>query len=200
MPATTTPSHTMNPAKRILFLGYSREETRLIAALEARGCEVTHCADKLTDFSGYELIVSFGYRHIIRGEAIRKAGAPIINLHISLLPWNRGAHPNYWAFVDGTPHGVSIHLIDEGIDTGPILFQREVSFDAAENTFALTHKRLVAEIEALFIAHLDDMLLRPLEPRAQTGQGSLHKLADLPKDFPGWDTRIDAYLKDLGPQ
>jgi len=185
----------MPPAQRILFLGYSSQETTLIAALEARGCVVTHSADKLTDFSGYDLIVSFGYRHIIKAESLHNAGAPIINLHISLLPWNRGAHPNFWAFVDGTPHGVTIHLIDEGIDTGAILFQKEVQFAAHEDSFALTHKRLITEIEALFIAHLDDMLLRPLQPRAQTGTGSLHRLADLPKDFPGWHVRIADYLR-----
>lgn len=186
------------PVKHVLFLGYGPDETRLIAALEARGCKVWHTSEKTEDLSGHDLIVSFGYRHIIRPASIASAGAPIVNLHISLLPWNRGAHPNFWAHVDGTPHGVSIHLIDEGVDTGPVLFQREVAFSHTEDSFASTHRRLVAEIEALFIEHLDDLLLRPLQPIPQQGPGSLHKLADLPIDFPGWQTRITDYLSGRG--
>ena len=72
-----------------------------------------------------DLIVSFGYRHILRSDFINKCGCPIANLHISYLPFNRGAHPNFWSFYDDTPSGVSIYLIDEGIDTGPILFQKK---------------------------------------------------------------------------
>ena len=41
---------------------------------------------------------------------------PIVNLHISYLPFNRGSHPNYWSFVENTPKGVSIHEIDEQIE------------------------------------------------------------------------------------
>jgi methionyl-tRNA formyltransferase len=186
--------------RNILFLGYDREGTSLIVALEQSGCTVTHQSEKQDDLSGYDLVVSFGYRHIIRQRSIDSANAPIINLHVSLLPHNRGAHPNFWAFAEGTPHGVTIHLVDAGIDTGPILFQREVRFRPEEDSFALTHKRLIAEIESLFVEHLDDILLRPLAPQPQTGKGSVHRLADLPKDFPGWDTRIEDYLARQKPR
>ncbi|HSD38273.1 MAG TPA: formyltransferase family protein [Rhodocyclaceae bacterium] len=180
--------------RTVLFLGYDRTETALIAALEARGVVVTHCATKVTDLSGHDLIVSFGYRHIIKHESICQAGALIVNLHVAYLPYNRGAHPNFWAFMDGTPHGVTIHLIDEGVDTGPILFQRQIEFSPEEKTFVATHRRLIHEIEALFVRHLDDILLRPLKAFPQIGTGSSHKQADLPSDFPGWDVEIIEYL------
>ena len=50
----------------------------------------------------------------------------IINLHTSLLPYNRGAYPNVWSIIDQTPSGVTIHYIDEGLDTGNIIAQEEV--------------------------------------------------------------------------
>ena len=43
---------------------------------------------------GTELLVSHGYRHILPPQLLRALEAPAVNLHISLLPWNRGAHPN----------------------------------------------------------------------------------------------------------
>eukprot|EP00392_Amoebophrya_sp_AT5.2_P019205 g19951.t1 len=64
----------------------------------------------------FDYCVSYGYRHIIRTPVIegmfdRKR---IINLHISYLPYNRGADPNLWSILERTPPGVTIHHIDEG--------------------------------------------------------------------------------------
>ena len=48
----------------------------------------------------------------------------VVNLHIAYLPYNRGADPNLWSVLEDTPAGVSIHYVDEGVDTGDIIAQR----------------------------------------------------------------------------
>jgi methionyl-tRNA formyltransferase len=73
-----------------------------------------------------DFVVSFGYRHIISARYINALHGRLINIHISLLPWNRGADPNFWSWFDRTPKGVTIHAIDAGVDTGDVLAQ----FDA----------------------------------------------------------------------
>ena len=88
---------------------------------------------------------------------VNNCGCPIINLHLSYLPFNRGAHPNFWSFYENTPSGVSIHLIDAGIDSGPILFQKEIKFKN-EITFIQTYNRLFIEMENLFILNIDLIL------------------------------------------
>src|SRR5690606_983365 len=75
------------------------------------------------DIPEADLLVSFGYRHILKDLSV-----PAVNIHISMLPWNRGADPNFWSWLDHTPKGVTVHLMDQGIDTGPIIAQREVAF------------------------------------------------------------------------
>ena len=45
---------------------------------------------------------------------------------MSFLPYNRGSHPNFWSFIDDTPKGITIHEIDEGADTGNIVFQKKI--------------------------------------------------------------------------
>lgn len=182
----------------ILFLGYNREQTKLLSAIQTRGCEVAHSSEgiKLPDLESVDRIISYGYRHIIPPDIIER-GIPIVNLHMSYLPWNRGAHPNYWAFTEGTPHGVSIHLVDKDIDTGPILYQKYVNFSRQENTFSLTYERLTSEIETLFIEHIDEILFEPLRPKPQRTTGTYHRVADLPADFPGWESDIEGYLARL---
>jgi len=79
-----------------LFLGYSREQTSLVDDLVNKKCEVWHTDEKIKSTVGYDLVISYGYRHILKKEIIESSKAPIVNLHISYLPWNRGAHPNFW--------------------------------------------------------------------------------------------------------
>ena len=59
--------------KRVLFLGYTREQTSLIDTLIKSNCEVRHVGDKLNDLSGYDLVVSFGYRHILSRKTLDTA-------------------------------------------------------------------------------------------------------------------------------
>ncbi len=69
-----------------------------------------------------DLIVVSGTRIIAR-TVIEDAGARFVNVHAGITPRYRGAHGAYWAHVEGRPAsaGVTVHLIDAGIDTGAIL-------------------------------------------------------------------------------
>lgn len=143
------------------------------------------------------MAISFGYAHILKKHVIESSKAPIVNLHISYLPWNRGAHPNFWSFYDATPSGVTIHLIDEGVDTGPILYQKYVNFADEEITFVQTYNRLVMEIEALFVEKIESIISKSFVPKPQRGKGSLHRVSDLPKEFNGWDSIIEDEIARL---
>lgn len=184
-------------AKRVLFLGYNEDQSRILHEISLRGCNVWHTSENLTDFGEFDLVVSFGHRHIVPGSAIATSNAPIVNLHISFLPWNRGAHPNFWSFYDCTPSGISVHLMDEYLDTGPILYQRYVNFAEHETTFVLTHKRLIAEIETLFLEKFDEILAGKYVARPQRRPGSYHRTSDLPKEFSGWHSEIQPELLRL---
>lgn len=80
-----------------------------------------------------------------------------INLHLSYLPFNRGKSPNFWPIVDGSPAGVSIHVANEIIDGGPILFQKLVSVEP-DDTGQTLHKKLVIAMDKLFNEKLLNIL------------------------------------------
>lgn len=191
MPVTST------VRKPILFLGYDSEKTSLINKLESYGRNVVHSSERITWSNEFDLIISFGYRHIISQHQINASAAPIINLHISYLPWNKGAHPNFWSHFDCTPSGVTIHEIDAGIDTGNIIYQKYVNFEAWEDTFTLTHKRLLLEIEALFNHNIDTILAKNWKSRPQRRDGTSHNSADLPYLFRGWNSNIQEEISRL---
>lgn len=181
---------------KMLFLGYDKSQTRLIEHIETLGWHVEQAQEKVEDFSAYDLVVSFGYKHILRTKALGTTKRPILNLHISYLPWNRGAHPLFWAAYDQSPIGVTIHEIDQGVDTGSICFQKQVNIDQDRETFASGYKRLIDEIESLFEQNALDLLAGNYTGQPQQGNGSVKRVNDLPSSFE-WSDNIANTIKQL---
>lgn len=179
--------------RRILFLGYNRNTTSLIAFIESHGFSVVSTDEKVDEIDA-EFAISFGYRHILKGRCLD--GPPIYNLHMSFLPWNRGAHPNFWAHIDGTPSGVTIHLIDEGIDTGQIVAQERV-FKFPQNcaTFSETYTYLFNRLESLFKKTWPQIETGSVLTHPQVRGGTFHKVSDLPEDV-NWNADIREYLAE----
>jgi phosphoribosylglycinamide formyltransferase-1 len=98
-------------------------------------------ADWLTG-RGVELLVLAGYMAILDAAFISRFRDRIVNVHPSLLPAFAGIRAIEQALDYGVKvFGVTVHLVDEGVDTGPILLQRAVELpgatDAAEVLAAL---------------------------------------------------------------
>jgi methionyl-tRNA formyltransferase len=185
------------PTKKILFLGYNQSQTKLIDALVANNCSVDHTEEKFEAIKGYDCVVSYGYRHILKQNMIDGLDCPIFNLHISYLPYNRGAHPNFWSFYDNTPSGVTIHLIDSGVDTGQIVKQKYVNFQETDDTFVKTYSALTENIENLFLEFLPLLLTDTWTAKKQRGIGTHHYARDLPTNFSGWNSVITEELSRL---
>ena len=179
---------------RILFLGY--KDCKLHNFLKTKYPTLQTENKLVFDYAKhFDYIISFGYKHIIDKQIIDLFQTNIINLHISYLPFNKGYHPNFWSFKDNTPKGVTIHLIDEGIDTGDILIQKEITFVKEEDTLSKTYNRLIEEIQDLFIENCDNILNGNLKPKKQKGKGTFHYKKDLQKYknllTKEWDTKIN---------
>ena len=124
--------------KKCLFLGYNSKNTKIIDFLRKKNIHVTENLNKkisIIKSNKYHFIISFGYRKIIGKDIIDNIKRPIINLHISYLPYNRGVYPNLNSFINKTPKGVTIHEIDNNIDTGKIIYQKKVDLKIKKNDY-----------------------------------------------------------------
>lgn len=142
-----------------------------------------------------DFIVSYGYRHIISETVLDFIKDKVINLHISYLPWNRGADPNLWSFLEDTPKGVSIHFVDKGLDTGDLIAQKEVVFDEEGETLATTYDKLSGAILELFRLCWPTIVRGKAPRQQQPPGGSYHRLADKEKYMyllaqKGWNTPV----------
>lgn len=120
------------------------------------------------------LSVLFGYR--LPTAWLNQPSRRAVNIHPGLLPWNRGADPNVWPLVDGSPAGTTIHVMSAEIDEGQVLAQRSVGVQP-DDTAETLYRRLEDASFELFVERWPDVVDAP--GRAQTGPGSKHRRADL---------------------
>ncbi len=108
---------------------------------------------KILDSEGVELVVLAGYMRMLTPWFIRKYHYKIINIHPALLPSFAGTHGYEDAWNYGVKvSGCTVHFVDEGMDSGPIIIQRanEVKDDDTLETFR--ERGLKIEHEALPLA------------------------------------------------
>jgi methionyl-tRNA formyltransferase len=120
--------------------------------------------------AGPDVIVLAAYGQILPRELLGIPRLGPINLHASLLPRHRGAAPIAWAILDGDEvTGVSIMRMEEGLDTGPVYAQREVSV-TADDSVASLEQRLAAAGASLMVETLPGIGagLQP-EPQPESG-------------------------------
>lgn len=122
-----------------------------------------------------DFIIAFGYGKIINTKALGSCKA--INLHGGFLPWNRGANPNIWSWLDKTKKGVTIHEIDDGIDTGPILAQTEITLRSSM-TLVETFEQIKTELASLFVESWPQIRSGELVAQPQVGEGSSYLMKD----------------------
>jgi methionyl-tRNA formyltransferase len=123
------------------------------------------------------VLVSFGY--ILSRQVMETLPAGCINLHTGFLPYNRGAYPNVWSIIEGTPAGVAVHYIDEGIDTGDIIARREVALEPVDTGASLFEK--LEEAALHLFQETWPLVLSGRAPRTpqDPSEGSCHRITDV---------------------
>lgn len=127
-----------------------------------------------------DVLVSVMFGYILKQEILSVPKYGAVNLHPAYLPFNRGAHPNVWSIVEGTPAGVTLHTIDEGVDTGKILAQEKMKVQSTDTGRSLYGKLEQAAYE-LFIKTWPKLVKGELAAKSQKPGGSEHRVKDLHK-------------------
>lgn len=176
----------------VLLLSPYSEELIPIVGDDVTVLDQGPCSIDLIKSLAPDIVVSYGHRHIVSEEVIKAIDGRAVNLHISLLPWNRGADPNLWSWLSDTPKGVTIHRLTSGLDQGPVIAQEPVTFDEAAHTLRTSYLALHNHVLALLADVWHSLVDGSAVETAQVGTGSYHRASDkdsLLDQMPlGWDT------------
>jgi methionyl-tRNA formyltransferase len=119
-----------------------------------------------------DVVVVTGTR-IIGRDTLRATEAPFINIHTGITPAYRGTHCGYWAVAEGRLDlvGTTIHFIDEGIDTGPVIHQVACDIDRTDSFVTYPYLQLAHGLPLLLEA-IRGSLNGSLTPRKQMPSAS----------------------------
>lgn len=117
--------------------------------------------------------------NILKGKILNITKRGWLNFHPSFLPFNRGKHPNFWCLVDETICGVSLHFIDEGIDSGNIVAQKKLN-TSWEDTGKTIYEKSCDLIIELFKETFQKLKSNQLiQTKQNTNEGTFHKSIEL---------------------
>ena len=127
----------------------------------------------------------------------------ILNIHLGLSPYYRGAGTNFWPLVNDEPEycGATIHFLDIGVDTGAMIAHVRPDVRPGDGPHDIGNKTIVAAVEALADA-ASAHVQQPLISVVQHGEGRLYRRADFSADAVRTMYRnfengmIERYLRD----
>jgi phosphoribosylglycinamide formyltransferase-1 len=113
---------------------------------------------------GVELVVLAGYMHLLTTPFLDRFPGRVVNVHPSLLPQFPGTQAIADALAAGVETtGVTVHVVDEGVDTGPVIRQEPVPVEPRETLeeriHAVEHRLLPAVVRELLQAPSNTVLL-----------------------------------------
>ena len=100
--------------------------------------------------SSYDIIILFG-TSIVGQSLISLPKVGMLNIHSSLLPYYKGTMPEFWQlyFQDYAYCGVTIHYVENSVDTGNILLQKSIQVEDKDTFYDLRYKNILAAIELI---------------------------------------------------
>lgn len=115
-------------------------------------------------------IVLVNGTRILSKKLLSAVNAVFINMHTGITPQYRGVHGGYWAVVNNHPDkcGVTIHLVDKGIDTGAVLYQGLIQVTKKDNFVTYPYLQFGEGIPLVGKA-VEDAVLGRLQPKVPPG-------------------------------
>jgi methionyl-tRNA formyltransferase len=122
----------------------------------------------------YDILFSLHCVQVFPKELIQKISC--INIHPGFNPYNRGWYPHVFSIINGLPCGATIHEMDDQVDHGPIIAQKEIKIDLSDTSSTYYEKILAAEIE-LLNDHLENIINNKYST-VIPDKGNLNKISD----------------------
>lgn len=145
---------------RVAVVVSDRERAQALERAATAGLPAVHLSPKdFTDRAAYDaavaatleahgvgLVCLAGYMRILSPPFVRRFAGRILNVHPSLLPAFPGLHPQRQALEHGVRvAGATVHFVDDGVDTGPIVFQASVPVLTGDTEASLAARILEVE-------------------------------------------------------
>ena len=123
----------------------------------------------------YDLIISAHCKQIFPNDLVKSVRC--INIHPGLNPYNRGWFPQVFSIINQKPIGCTIHLMDEKIDHGDIIYQSKIKINSWDTSLDVYNKVVAAEKKLIHI-HLLDLINNSYSCKRILSDGNYNGIED----------------------
>lgn len=123
----------------------------------------------------YDLIISAHCKQIFPKELVEKVLC--VNIHPGYNPYNRGWYPQVFSIINHLPVGVTIHVMDEKLDHGKIIYQEKVNIYDWDTSLDVYERILSKEIE-IFESQIDKILKKQFNLKEPKTEGNINQKKD----------------------
>jgi methionyl-tRNA formyltransferase len=148
------------------------------------------------------VIVVVAYGQILPSDIISLPASGCINIHASLLPKYRGASPINRAITDGEQNtGITIMLMDEGMDTGPILFQEDIEIKPDDTAGSLSDRlsRLGSQLIIKTLEQLERGNVKSVPQSGEPSYAPVMKKTDGQIDWTKSASDLSNFIRGMNP-
>lgn len=163
---------------RQLIIELNRKEDYIFYSTSQVNAENVNLIDVKKEWEllcSYYLIISLHCKQLFPKSLISKVKC--INIHPGLNPYNRGWFPQVFSIINKLPAGATIHEIDEELDHGNIIGQKEINIESYDTSFTAYNKILDIEID-LLRQNLDSIISDNYKAFTPKSAGNLNLKSD----------------------
>jgi methionyl-tRNA formyltransferase len=166
--AVVTPPPSSQPSGAVDLASVARQSG--VPVFEGLDLKSPHAVATLAGCN-LDLMVVVGWTRLVPGPVLALPRFGCVGFHASLLPRHRGRAPVNWAIIRGERQtGATMLMLDDGVDTGPIIDQRPIDIGFYD-TCGTVYERVAAAGVEMLTAHLPAILAGQAPARAQQGGG-----------------------------
>jgi len=146
--------------------------------LKKIGMSVVDMKDQLninSIISNYDLVISAHCKQIFPNDLVKAVRC--INIHPGLNPYNRGWYPQVFSIINKKPIGCTVHLMDDEIDHGDVIYQKVVDINSWDTSEAV-YKRVVSSEKELIKLHLLDLVNEAYDCKKLEHDGNYNGIKD----------------------
>jgi len=125
--------------------------------------------------TSYDLILSAHCKQIFPKELVEKVMC--VNIHPGYNPYNRGWYPHIFSICNKLPTGATLHIMDEKIDHGPIIFQEKIDIYDWETSLDVYNKILKLEIK-IIDNYIEKIIHNEFETKEPKSEGNINTKQD----------------------
>jgi methionyl-tRNA formyltransferase len=176
-------------------------ERNNIEVLQPKSLSDSDIVERLRSLSP-EFIIVVAYGKILKENILTIPSGGCINIHASLLPLYRGAAPIQWALINGeSTTGVTTMLMDEGMDTGAILLQKELPIENNDTSDTLAQKLAHAGADILqeTLSGLRGGRIRPVTQQGRASYAPPLKKEDAKIDWSKSAISLHNFIRGMYP-